>query len=46
MDPISLITSAPPEWVPWLIIIAIAFKGWQLWILRDRDRHDDTGAIG
>lgn len=46
MDPITLISIAPPEWVVPLILVAIAYKAWQLWILRDKDDDDVTPAVG
>jgi hypothetical protein len=45
MDPITLITSAPPEWMPLLILIAIGVKAWQWYVLRDVGK-DDTPTIG
>lgn len=32
MDPVTLIASAPPEWIPGLIILAIVYKGWMYWL--------------
>jgi hypothetical protein len=32
MDPITLIASAPPEWIPGLIVLAIAYKAWTFWL--------------
>lgn len=32
MDPITLIASAPPDWIPYLIILAILYKAWAYWI--------------
>lgn len=32
MDPITLIASAPPDWIPYLIILAILYKGWTYWV--------------
>ena len=49
MDPLQLITGLPPEWLPLFIIIALLYKGWQLWILRDvkpKDDDDVTPAVG
>lgn len=45
MDPITLITSAPTEFVPWLILVAMAIKAWQWWILRNAD-DDNNPSVG
>lgn len=32
MDPIALISSAPPEFIPYLIVLAILYKAWTYWL--------------
>lgn len=44
MDPTSaLIVNAPPEWIPVLIIIALAVKAWQVWV--DRNKVKKTELV-
>lgn len=48
MDPITLISTipVPPEWIVPLILVAMAYKAFQLWILRGKDDDDVTPAVG
>lgn len=33
MDPLNaLVLSAPPEWLPFLILAALLLKGWTAWL--------------
>lgn len=37
MDPTTaLIVSAPPEWIPVLIALALLVKAWQVWVDRKK----------
>lgn len=43
MDPMTVISMAPPEWFPFLFCVGILLKAFQLWLDRDKyDPEDDS----
>jgi hypothetical protein len=46
MDPITYLHLVPAEFMVPMLILAFAYKAWQLWILRDKDDDDVTPALG
>ncbi len=47
MDPLTLVSLTPPEFMVPIILVAFAYKMFQLWILSRKDDDDDvTPAVG